>query len=48
MENQFKTYGYHITTDPTFQNEKFGITPEATPTCDANMQFRPIVVSCPI
>jgi len=28
MENQFKTYGYHITTDPTFQNEKFGITPE--------------------
>jgi tetratricopeptide (TPR) repeat protein len=28
MEERFKTYEYQITTDPKFQNEDFGITPE--------------------
>lgn len=28
MEHQFIKGGYHITTDPTFQNELYGITPE--------------------
>jgi len=28
MKNKLKTYGYNITTDPQFQNKRFGITPE--------------------
>jgi hypothetical protein len=28
MKNQFAKYGFQITTDPHFQNEKYGITPE--------------------
>jgi tetratricopeptide (TPR) repeat protein len=30
MRQQFNIGGYHITTDPQFQNERFGITPELT------------------
>ncbi len=28
MEEKFKISGYHFTTDPTFQNKKYGVSPE--------------------
>lgn len=28
MKERYKTYGYEITTDPSFQNKRYGVTPE--------------------
>lgn len=40
MEERFKTYGYKITTDPQFQNKRFGITPEL------NRQLESLAIKC--
>jgi hypothetical protein len=28
MNERYQVYGYEITTDPSFQNKKYGVTPE--------------------